>query len=91
MLKVFSAQFALGAILQLALFLLYMPALWASSMQATAGQRICALRVINAIDGGRVSFMRGLLRVFGMMLSGLIWGLAFSWSHSRNANEVCTI
>ena len=70
-------QSALGVVLQLALVLIYMPALWASPMQATAGQRICALRVINAIDGDRVSFMRGLLRVFGMMLSGLILGIGF--------------
>ena len=72
-----SGQSALSAGLQLALILIYMPALWASPMQATAGQRICALRVIDAIDGGRVSFMRGLLRVLGMMLSGLILGIGF--------------
>jgi uncharacterized RDD family membrane protein YckC len=72
-----SGQSALSAGLELALILLYMPALWASPMQATAGQRICALRVINAVDGDRVSFMRGLLRVLGMMLSGLILGIGF--------------
>jgi uncharacterized RDD family membrane protein YckC len=72
-----TRESALGAVLQLALILLYMPALWASPMQATAGQRICALRVIDAIDGGRISFMRGLLRVLGMMLSGLILGIGF--------------
>jgi uncharacterized RDD family membrane protein YckC len=72
-----SGQSALSAGLPLALILIYMPALWASPMQATAGQRICALRVIDAIDGGRVSFMRGLLRVLGMMLSGLILGIGF--------------
>ena len=72
-----SGQSALSAGLQLALILIYMPALWASPMQATVGQRICALRVIDAIDGGRVSFMRGLLRVLGMMLSGLILGIGF--------------
>jgi uncharacterized RDD family membrane protein YckC len=72
-----SGQSALSAGLQLALILIYMPALWASPMQATAGQRICALRVIDAIDGGRVSFMRGLLRVLGMMLSGLVLGIGF--------------
>ena len=72
-----SGQSALSAGLQLGLILIYMPALWALPMQATAGQRICALRVIDAIDGGRVSFMRGLLRVLGMMLSGLILGIGF--------------
>ena len=72
-----SGQSTLSAGLQLALILIYMPAFWASPMQATAGQRICALRVIDAIDGGRVSFMRGLLRVLGMMLSGLILGIGF--------------
>jgi uncharacterized RDD family membrane protein YckC len=72
-----TRESALGAVLQLALILLYMPALWASPMQATAGQRICALRVINALDGDRVSFMCGLLRVLGMMLSGVILGIGF--------------
>jgi uncharacterized RDD family membrane protein YckC len=53
-----------------------MPALWSSPMQATAGQRICGLRIIPAI-GGKMSFARGLLRVFAMVLSALIFGAGF--------------
>jgi hypothetical protein len=44
---------------------------------STAGQRICGLRVIDAIDGSRISFMRGVLRVLAMILSGLILGIGF--------------
>ena len=29
------------------------------------------------MDGGRITFMRGLLRVLGMTLSGLILGIGF--------------
>ena len=68
---------ALAPILQTLLVWIYMPALWFSPMQATAGQRICRLRVVDAMDGGRITFMRGLLRVLGMILSGLILGIGF--------------
>ena len=68
---------ALAPILQTLLVWIYMPALWFSPMQATAGQRICRLRVVDAMDGGRITFMRGLLRVLGMTLSGLILGIGF--------------
>jgi len=67
----------LAPILQTLLVWIYMPALWFSPMQATAGQRICRLRVVDAMDGGRITFMRGLLRVLGMTLSGLILGIGF--------------
>jgi uncharacterized RDD family membrane protein YckC len=66
-----------GAILQLLIFIVYMPALWSSPMQATIGQRICVLRVIHAIDGGGISFARGLLRFLEMVLSGLFLGIGF--------------
>jgi uncharacterized RDD family membrane protein YckC len=72
-----AAPLALGPILQTLLVWIYMPALWFSPMQATAGQRICRLRVVDAMDGGRITFMRGLLRVLGMILSGLILGIGF--------------
>jgi uncharacterized RDD family membrane protein YckC len=68
---------AFGAALQILLVLIYMPALWCLPMQATAGQRICGLRVIDAIDGSRISFVRGVLRVLAMTLSGLILGIGF--------------
>jgi uncharacterized RDD family membrane protein YckC len=71
-----SGPSLLGALLQLALLFIYMPALWASPMHATAGQRLCGLKVIPA-TGGKMSFPRGVLRVLAMILSGLIFGIGF--------------
>lgn len=68
---------ALGAMLQIVLAFVYMPSLWFSSMQATAGQRLCRLKVIDAIDSGRISFLRGVLRVLAMILSGVTLGIGF--------------
>ena len=68
---------ALGGMLQIVLAFVYMPALWLSPMQATAGQRLCGLKVIDAIDSGRISFMRGVLRVLAMILSGVILGIGY--------------
>jgi uncharacterized RDD family membrane protein YckC len=67
---------ALGAILLLTMILIYMPALWASPMHATAGQRLCGLKVIPAV-GGKMSFPRGVVRVLGMILSGAIFGIGY--------------
>jgi uncharacterized RDD family membrane protein YckC len=72
-----GGSLTLSILLQTLLVLIYMPALWSSPMQATAGQRICVLRVINAMSGGRITFARGLLRVFGMVISGAILGIGF--------------
>jgi uncharacterized RDD family membrane protein YckC len=68
---------ALGLTLQVSLAFLYMPALWSSPMQATAGQRLFRLKVIDAIDGGRISLMRGVLRVLAMIFSGVILGIGY--------------
>src|SRR5205814_10132335 len=42
--------------------LTYFAWLWSSPVQATLGQRFCALRVLDAITRGRISFLRGLGR-----------------------------
>jgi uncharacterized RDD family membrane protein YckC len=55
---------------------LYFAAMWSSPMQATLGQTLFRLRVIR-VDGGAVSFMRGLWRVLGMVLAAGI--LAFGY------------
>jgi uncharacterized RDD family membrane protein YckC len=68
---------AAGAILQALVLLLYMPALWASRMQATVGQRICRLRLVDGPTGSRVSLGRGFLRLGGMFISGLLLGIGF--------------
>jgi uncharacterized RDD family membrane protein YckC len=64
-----------GALLQLLLFVIYWPALWSSRMQATAGQRMLGLRVVDSTSGGRISFAQGLRRVAGMIFSGLPFGV----------------
>jgi uncharacterized RDD family membrane protein YckC len=66
-----------ATILQIVLLVVYMPALWASPMQATAGQRICRLRVVQGTDGNPISFGRGLLRVLGMIISGMLLGIGY--------------
>jgi hypothetical protein len=44
----------------------YMTLCWSSSMQATPGQKVCGVEVINAITGGRVSFARALGRYLAL-------------------------
>jgi uncharacterized RDD family membrane protein YckC len=68
---------ASGAIAQALFLLLYMPVLWASPMQATAGQRICRVRVVDGISSEGISFGQGLLRLMAMALSGLLLGIGF--------------
>ena len=65
-----------GALMQLGFALIYMPALWASAVQATLGQKLCRLQVVDE-EGGRISFGRGVLRVLAMMLAGAIAGIGF--------------
>lgn len=55
----------------------YFAGLWASTMQATIGQRICGLRVVNATDLGPISFAQGVGRFFAMWLSALILCIGF--------------
>ncbi|MEP6604401.1 MAG: RDD family protein [Spartobacteria bacterium] len=55
----------------------YFAGFWASEMQATPGQKIFHLRVINAIDADQISFSRGLLRVVGMLLCSATLGIGY--------------
>ncbi|MDQ2824698.1 MAG: RDD family protein [Verrucomicrobiota bacterium] len=72
-----SGPTALVAFLSSAIGMVYMAALWSSSMQATFGQKICGLQVIHAIHGDRISFMCGLGRAFAMVLSGILFGIGY--------------
>lgn len=47
----------------------YLTFLWSSSMQATIGQKICRLKVVNAITGGRISFLRAVGRWFALLVA----------------------
>lgn len=47
----------------------YLTFLWSSSMQATIGQKVCRLKVVNAITGGRLSFLRAVARFFALLLA----------------------
>jgi uncharacterized RDD family membrane protein YckC len=55
---------------------LYMPLMWSSSRRATVGQRVCRLQVTTR-DGDVLSVPRGVLRVFGMILSAAIAGVGY--------------
>ncbi|SRR5581483_1518358 len=61
---------------------LYMPLMWASGFEGTIGQRVFGLQVIRT-DGAPISFVRALIRAFGVLISigalGLgIFAIAFS-------------
>lgn len=47
----------------------YMPAFWSSSRQATIGQMICGLKVVNAITGTRISVLRAFGRWLALLLA----------------------
>lgn len=67
----------IAAILQSAISILYLAAFWSSSMQATLGQRICGVQVVDEMGGSRISFMRGLGRGLALLLSGLLFGIGY--------------
>lgn len=66
-----------AALVIAALKILYFAGLWASPMQATIGQELCRLRVVRERDDPRISFLRALGRLFGMILSSLILGIGY--------------
>ena len=72
-----SGLTALDVFFPIAIGIVYMAALWSSSIQATLGQKICGLRVIHAIHGDNISFMRGLGRALAMVLSGVLIGIGY--------------
>lgn len=47
---------------------IYMTILW-SAAQATIGQKVCGLKVVNAITGTRISFWRAAGRWFALLLA----------------------
>lgn len=57
-----------AAILPLLISFIYMTILW-SSVQATVGQRVCGLRVVNAMTGTKISFLRATGRWFALLLA----------------------
>jgi uncharacterized RDD family membrane protein YckC len=61
-------QSALRLIIVVALGLIYFPALWSSPLQATVGQRLCRLKVVDAITRGRISFSRAVGRCLVLWL-----------------------
>jgi len=58
--------------LTVALEVAYFAGFWASTMQATIGQRVCGLRVVSAADLGPISFGQSVGRFFAMWLSAAI-------------------
>jgi uncharacterized RDD family membrane protein YckC len=58
-----------GALIPLLICFAYMPVFWSSSMQATIGQMICGLKVVNAITGAKISLPRALGRWLALLLA----------------------
>ena len=67
----------MAAVLQSVISILYLAAFWASPMQATLGQKICGLRVVDEFGSNRLSFMRAFGRALALMLSGLLLGIGY--------------
>ena len=64
----------LRALLLEAVCLLYMPLFWASRAQATPGQRLFALRVVNA-EGARIAAPQAVLRFAALIFSAALAGI----------------
>jgi uncharacterized RDD family membrane protein YckC len=67
----------MAAILQGVITILYFAVFWASPMQATPGQRICGLQIVDEIGARRISFMRSLGRALALLLSGVLLGIGY--------------
>ena len=57
-----------AVILPLSISFIYMTILW-SSVQATVGQKVCGLRVVDAMTGTKISFLRAAGRWFALLLA----------------------
>jgi uncharacterized RDD family membrane protein YckC len=58
-----------GALIPLIVCFAYMPAFWSSAQQATIGQLICGVKVVNAITGGRISVAQAFGRWLALLLA----------------------
>jgi uncharacterized RDD family membrane protein YckC len=67
----------MAAVLQSVITILYLAVFWASPLQATPGQRMCGLQVVDEIGARRISFMRALGRALALLLSGLLLGIGY--------------
>ena len=56
------------AIVPLLISFIYMTILW-SSVQSTVGQKVCGLRVVDAMTGTKISFLRAAGRWFALLLA----------------------
>jgi uncharacterized RDD family membrane protein YckC len=65
-----------GAILGVAIALLYYPLQESSEAQATLGKRALGVKVTD-LNGQRISFPRALGRMFAKLLSGLLFGIGY--------------
>jgi len=67
-----ASNLVLAALVIALIKIFYFAGLWSSHMEATPGQKLCALRVVRDTDQTRISFWRGLGRLLGMVLSSLV-------------------
>jgi uncharacterized RDD family membrane protein YckC len=75
----FGPQFDLLFLALFAVQVLYFGLLW-SRRGASLGQELLGIEVRRESDGSRISFERGVLRVFGYLVSGLILDIGFMWA-----------
>ena len=75
----FGLQFDILFVVLFGLQALYFGLLW-SRRGASLGQELLGIEVRHESDGSRISFRRGVLRVFGYLVSGLILDIGFMWA-----------
>jgi len=67
----------LGYLILVVLSIVYFAYFWSSKSQATPGKMAVGLKVVDKNTGGRISFGKGILRVIGYYISGLILYIGF--------------
>jgi uncharacterized RDD family membrane protein YckC len=75
----FGLQFDILFVVLFGLQALYFGLLW-SRRGASLGQELLGIEVRHESDGSRISFKRGVLRVFGYIVSGLVLDIGFMWA-----------
>lgn len=75
----FGPEFDLLFVLLFGVQVLYFGLLW-SRRGASLGQELLGIEVRHESDGSRITFKRGVLRVFGYLVSGLILDIGFIWA-----------
>ena len=76
-----GAGFGIGMIVMLigvVVGLLWKPWFWSHGGQ-TPGYKMLGMRLVRSVDGGPVGFGTAILRIFGYLVSGVLFDLGFIW------------